>query len=167
MLDLLGILSVSLSLSICAKELSTSEIPPKYVKRDKCCSFRGVSVIEMIWLSPGGECKTCPFCTVSVMSQAGFALEIYFELTSSEILEEAGTGADFKLLSPSAAPTVDKHPQIHPSAKLQNLFFICWNLSSANFPWLTFLMICTQPTSLDVLWYLSLVFVGSKIMVML
>ena len=59
------------------------------------------------------------------MSQAGFALEIYFELTSSEILGEAGTGADFKLLSPSAAPTVDKHPQIHPSAKLQNLFFIC------------------------------------------
>ena len=55
------------------------------------------------------------------MSQAGFALEIYFELTSSEILEEAGTGADFKLLSPSAAPTVDKHPQIQ-SAKLQNLF---------------------------------------------
>ena len=57
-----------------------------------------------------------------MISQAGFALEIYFELTSSEILEEAGTGADFKLLSPSAAPTVDKHPQIHPSAKLQNLF---------------------------------------------
>ena len=58
------------------------------------------------------------------MSQAGFALEIYFELTSSEILEEAGTGADFKLLSPSAAPTVDKHPQIHPRAKF---LFLCSN----------------------------------------
>ena len=65
------------------------------------------------------------------MSQAGFALEIYFELTSSDILGEAGTGADFKLLSPSAAPTVDKHPQIHQSAKCKitkSLFYMLKSL---------------------------------------